>query len=445
MIEIQLPDEVKNIISELEQNGHEAYVVGGCVRDCILGKAPKDWDITTSAKPEEIKSIFNKTIDTGIQHGTVTVIVNRTGFELTTYRVDGEYSDGRHPENVVFTPDLKEDLRRRDFTINAMAYNDRNGLIDEFCGQEDLEKCIIRCVGDPDRRFEEDALRMMRAVRFSARLNFDIDTETVRAIKKLAPTLNRISMERIRDEFMGIITSPNPSKIHELYELGLTDVFFQEWNRMENTEQNTIHHIYNVAQHTIKVMENIEADPILRLAACLHDVGKPDCIKTDEEGDHFKGHPAVSADMSVSIMRRLKFDNDTIKKVKKLVLYHDIRPNNSEKEVRRTISKTGTDIYPELFMLKRADIAGQSDYRRQEKLQLIADFEKNRNSIMNKNQALCIKDLSISGKDIIDLGVKMGPDVGKMLERLLNYVLDKPEDNDRDILVDLCRKWISKD
>ena len=225
MIVLQLPIEVKNIISKLEQNGHEAYAVGGCVRDCILGKTPKDWDITTSAKPEEIKSLFKKTVDTGIQHGTVTIIENHTGYEVTTYRLDGKYSDGRHPESVEFTPDLKEDLKRRDFTINAMAYNDENGLVDEFCGQEDLKNGIIRCVGDPAKRFEEDALRMMRAVRFSARFGFDIESKTKQAIVDLAPTLDRISMERIREEFIGVITSPNPSKIHELYHMGLTRVF----------------------------------------------------------------------------------------------------------------------------------------------------------------------------------------------------------------------------
>ncbi len=443
MIVLQLPKEVKNIISKLEQNGHEAYAVGGCVRDCILGKTPKDWDITTSAKPEEIKSLFKKTVDTGIQHGTVTVIDNHNGYEVTTYRLDGKYSDGRHPESVEFTPDLKEDLKRRDFTINAMAYNDINGLVDEFCGQEDLEKGIIRCVGDPTKRFEEDALRMMRAVRFSARFGFEIENKTEQAIMALAPTLEKISMERIREEFIGVITSPNPSKVHELYHMGLTKAFLWEWDRMEETTQNTIHHNYNVAEHTIKVMENVPQDTILRMAACLHDVGKPECRLTDERGDHFKGHPAVGAEMATKIMRRLKFDNDTNKAVQKLILYHDLRPIDDEKAVRKVMNKTGDDIYPALFILKRADILGQSDYKRDEKIKLIEAFEKNRQSILDKKQAVSLKELAIGGADIMSLGVNKGPEIGMILHRLLDLVIENPEDNDKDILINKCKEWIN--
>jgi len=443
LIVLQLPKEVKNIISKLEQNGHEAYAVGGCVRDCILGRTPKDWDITTSAKPEEIKSLFKKTVDTGIQHGTVTVIENHNGYEVTTYRLDGKYSDGRHPESVEFTPDLKEDLKRRDFTINAMAYNDKNGLVDEFCGQDDLEKSIIRCVGDPMKRFEEDALRMMRAVRFSARFGFDIEDKTEQAIMALAPTLEKISMERIREEFIGVITSPNPSKMHELYHMGLTRVFLWEWDQMEETAQNTIHHSYNVAEHTIKVMENVPQNTILRMAACLHDVGKPECRLTDERGDHFKGHPTVGAEMAANIMRRLKFDNDTNKAVQKLILYHDLRPGDDEKSVRKVMNKTGDDIYPALFILKRADVLGQSEYKRDEKIKLIEAFEKNRQSILDKKQAVSLKELAIGGADIMSLGVNKGPEIGVILHRLLDLVIENPEDNDKDILIKKCKEWIN--
>lgn len=437
-MKMELPAAVENIIQTLEEHGHEAYAVGGCVRDSILGKEPKDWDITTSALPEEVKEVFGHTIDTGIQHGTVTVMMDHEGYEVTTYRVDGEYKDGRHPEQVTFTPSLLEDLKRRDFTINAMAYNPTRGLVDEFDGQGDLKRHIIRAVGEPEKRFTEDALRMMRAIRFAARLDFDIEKDTYEAISKLAPTLSKVSAERIRDEFEKTICSDHPEHIRKLYETGLLDIFLPEWRAMEETPQHTIHHKYNVADHTVEVMRHTPANRILRLAALLHDVAKPACRTTDEKNvDHFKGHPEKGAEMAGVILKRMRYDNDTIQKVKVLVRYHDERPSDTERSVRRAVAKIGPKACPDLFLLKRGDMLGQSDYHRAEKLNQIDYFERRYYEIMEKKEALCIKDLAIGGRELMELGLPKGPALGQVLGILLDNVLDDPNLNDRETLIDL--------
>ena len=441
-MKIELPLDVKNIIKTLEENGHAAYAVGGCVS--ILGEIPKDWDITTSAKPEDVKALFKKTIDTGIQHGTVTVMLGKNAYEVTTFRVDGEYLDGRHPENVEFTNNLSEDLKRRDFTINAMAYNDDVGLVDEFDGISDLKKGVIKCVGEPKERFSEDALRMLRAIRFAARFGFAIENKTYEAICELAPTLSKVSAERIREEFVKIICSDNPDRLYELYKTGLSKVFIPEWDAMEETEQNSPHHIYNVADHTVMVIQGVESKyKILRLAAFFHDVGKPECKTTDENGrDHFNGHPQVGAGMTGKIMRRLKFDNNTIKRVQRLVRFHDERPGNTERAARRLLNRMGSDIAGELILLKTADILAQSDYLREEKVQNLMDLRDNLESVINKKQAICIKDLKINGKDLMNLGLESGPKIGIVLKELLNHVIDQPQDNTRDKLLELAREII---
>ena len=263
-MKIVLPEKVKFIIETLETHGYESYAVGGCVRDTMLHRTPGDWDITTQAKPEQVKEIFAEknihTIDTGIQHGTVTVMVEHEGFEVTTYRIDGEYEDARHPKNVQFTASLLEDLKRRDFTINAMAYNDKNGLIDAFDGVGDLERGVIRCVGCAMERFSEDALRMLRAVRFAAQLGFDIEAETKEAMVKLAPDIAKISAERIQTELVKLITSAHPGEIRTAWETGLTAVFLPEFDRMMATPQNTKHHCYSVGEHTVAALEHIVGD-----------------------------------------------------------------------------------------------------------------------------------------------------------------------------------------
>ena len=314
-IKILLPEKVNMIIHTIQAAGFEAYAVGGCVRDSILGRVPDDWDITTSAKPEDIKKLFKRTIDTGIEHGTVTVMLEAEGFEVTTYRIDGEYEDSRHPKEVTFTSNLREDLRRRDFTINAMAYNDEVGLVDIFEGISDIEKKIIRCVGDAKERFTEDALRMMRAVRFSAQLGYSIDEGTKEAIKELAPTLKKISAERVQVELVKLVTSNNPDYLKIAYETKITAIVLPEFDLCMETEQKNPHHMYSVGEHTLWSMKYVERDKVLRLAMLFHDMGKPEAITTDDKGiHHFHGHNELSSQITREVLRRLRFDNDTIHK-----------------------------------------------------------------------------------------------------------------------------------
>ena len=271
---LQLPAAVNMIIDVLQAHGYEGFAVGGCVRDSVLNRTPDDWDITTSATPYQVKELFSKTVDTGLQHGTVTVMVHGVGYEVTTYRIDGEYEDGRHPKEVQFTSNLTEDLKRRDFTINAMAYSKDRGLIDEFGGMQDLQRKIIRCVGDPWQRFGEDALRILRAVRFAAQLGFEIEENTKKAIVELTPTLSKISAERIQTETVKLLMSDRPQMWRSVYDLGITRIIMPEFDAIMETPQNTPHHMYNVGEHTLKALSLTEKDRILRLTMLLHDIGK---------------------------------------------------------------------------------------------------------------------------------------------------------------------------
>ena len=443
---IDIPEKAKFIIDTISAAGFEAYVVGGCVRDSILGRMPMDWDITTSAKPQEVKALFKRTIDTGIQHGTVTVMLDKEGFEVTTYRIDGKYEDSRHPKEVTFTPNLEEDLKRRDFTINAMAYNDRDGLIDIFGGIDDINQKVIRCVGDAEARFREDALRMMRAVRFSAQLGYDIHEDTAAAIKKLANTLDKISAERIQVELVKMLSSDYPEKIRDAYELGITKVILPEFDRMMETGQNHPHHMYNVGEHTIHSICNIEKDRVLRLAMLFHDIGKPDTLVIDEKNiTHFHGHPVMGEEITKNILRRLKFDNDTIRIVSRLVRYHDygngVQPDM--RIVRRGVNKIGEDIFPLLFSVRRADVLAQSKYMSEEKLALIDRWEEIYNQIVEQKQCVSLNTLAVNGKDLIELGYKPGPEIGNALHYLLEQVLDNPEYNDKEILYNILSDFRS--
>lgn len=441
---IDLPQNVNFIIDTLYEHGFEAYAVGGCVRDSLLGRPPQDWDITTSAKPAQVKAIFDHTIDTGIQHGTVTVMLEHVGYEVTTYRIDGEYEDARHPKEVTFTSNLKLDLERRDFTINAMAYNHRAGLVDEFDGIGDLKAHVIRCVGCAHDRFSEDALRMFRAVRFAAQLGFDIEAQTKAAIKELAPALSKVSAERIQVELVKLLTSDHPQMMRDLYELGLTAVFMPEFDVMMQTPQHNKHHMYSVGEHTLHALEHVRADKILRLTMLLHDVAKPVCITTDEEGqNHFKKHPVVGADMTRKILRRLKFDNRTTDCCFKLVKEHDDRPAITERNVRRAMSRIGTELFPLLFEVKRADTLGQSMYRRAEKLEYIAEYERVYRKILADHQCVSKKEMKINGSDLIKMGVEPGPKLGDILDRLYEQVLDDPSLNEAQKLKELANKIIT--
>ncbi|MBR1860323.1 MAG: CCA tRNA nucleotidyltransferase [Lachnospiraceae bacterium] len=432
-MKIEIPERANLIIRTLEEAGYEAYTVGGCVRDSVLGREPQDWDITTSASPRQVKALFRRTVDTGLKHGTVTVLQGDEGFEVTTYRIDGLYEDGRHPKEVTFTRELKEDLRRRDFTINAMAYNERDGLVDLYGGLSDIENRVIRCVGDPMERFGEDALRMLRAVRFAAQLGYSIAPETEEAIKALAGNLNKISEERIHTELIKLLVSDNPGELRKAYELGLTAVFLPEFDRAMETPQNHPHHCYNVGEHTIHGIEGVRPDPVLRLAMLFHDIGKPETIETDGDGKtHFHGHPAVSADMAVKILRRLKLDNDTINKVALLVRYHDYgtgRPATG-RVVRRALNKLGRELLPMLLEVMKADVMAQSDYMREEKLENIREWDRMYKEVLEKDECFSLKDLKITGKDLIGLGVKPGPAIGEILGVLLDEVMEEPGKND---------------
>ena len=433
---IQLPEKVKRIIQTITDAGYEAYAVGGCIRDSILGREPDDWDITTSAMPYQVKELFPRTIDTGILHGTVTVMLDKEGFEVTTYRIDGEYEDSRHPREVTFTPSLIEDLKRRDFTINAMAYNDEAGLVDIFDGMRDIEKGLIRCVGNPMERFTEDALRMMRAVRFSAQLGYEIEEQTCKAIRQLAPNLCHISAERIQAELVKLVISPHPENLRIAWETGITAVILPEFNDCMKTQQHNPHHCYSVGEHTLKAMEAIRADKVLRLTMLFHDIGKPEKLITDEKGiDHFYGHPALSEEMSRNILRRLKFDNHTIHLVSRLVRYHDYKVEPIQRNVRRAIMKVGEDIFPYLFEVKQADIDAQSDHLRQEKLKNLEDVRRIYEQIIKEQQCVSLKTLAVTGKDLIEAGMKPGKELGEVLQRLLDFVVEDPSRNKKELLL----------
>lgn len=437
---IQLPDKVHKIIETLTAAGYEAYAVGGCIRDSMLGRVPNDWDITTSAAPENVKSLFSRTVDTGIKHGTVTVLMDREGFEVTTYRIDGIYEDGRHPKEVTFTASLKEDLRRRDFTINAMAYNEQTGLVDLFGGMQDIERGMIRCVGNAEERFTEDALRMLRAVRFSAQLGYGIEEDTKKAIRKLAPNLKRISAERIQAELVKLVVSDHPDYLRTACETGITEQILPEFDLCMRTPQNNPHHCYSVGEHILHAMTEVEPDKVLRLGMLFHDIGKPQTLTVDGEGiTHNKGHAEVGEKLTGQILRRLKFDNDTIRKVTKLVRYHDQKVEASPGGVRRAVNRMGDDIFRMLFAVKYADILAQSDHMREEKLKELAYIQTLYEESRRKQECMSLKDLAVTGTDLIALGMPPGKEIGALLNKLLVIVLEEPERNTREELLRICR------
>ena len=443
-MKINLPEKVLMIINNLQFHGYEAYAVGGCVRDSILARQPEDWDITTSARPQEIKRIFRRTVDTGIEHGTVTVLVGKDSFEVTTYRVDGEYEDNRHPKEVRFTNKLEEDLRRRDFTINAMAYNDEVRLVDVFGGMQDLNHHLIRCVGDPRERFSEDALRILRAVRFSAQLDFPIEPETAAAVREMAPSLRNISAERIQAELVKLLVSTNPERLRDAYELGITKVILPEWDAMEGVAQNTPHHKYTVAEHTVRALKNVKQDKVLRLTMLFHDMGKPRAKTTDENGrDHFKGHALISEKIAGKVLRRLKFDNETIRKVTRLVCYHDYRMEATPKNVRRAMNRIGVELFPYYLAVRLADVKAQSPYRRREKIENIVAVRELYRKALLEDECVTLRQLAVSGRELMDLGMKPGRDLGSMLSELLEYVIDDPARNRKDILCDYVKEKLN--
>ncbi|MCR5792511.1 MAG: CCA tRNA nucleotidyltransferase [Lachnospiraceae bacterium] len=451
-MKMEIPAAVADILEKLQANGFEAYAVGGCVRDALLGREPEDWDITTSALPQEVKKIFRRTIDTGIEHGTVTVMIDKTGYEVTTYRIDGDYEDSRHPKDITFTASLKEDLKRRDFTINAMAYNPQEGLVDIFGGQEDLEKGIIRCVGSARERFDEDALRILRAVRFAGQLGFEIEEETKQAIPEKAAALTRISAERIRVELDKLLVSSHPEKLLVASETDILKYVLPEYDVMLRTPQNNPHHIYSVGKHCMKALQCVneyclanEIDrkqrSVLSWVMLLHDAGKPEMKTTDFAGiDHFKGHAEVSAKLAHNILRRLKFDNQTISLVTRLIKWHDYRFTPEEKHMRRAANRIGVDIMDLLFIVETMDVRAQNPETWEAKLSIIQKAEEIYQEILKKQQCLNLKDLAVNGGDLMREGYQAGPKLGEILNYLLECVLENPEQNQKETLLRLTKE-----
>ncbi len=447
----RIPQKVNMIIEELMQQGYEAYAVGGCVRDMVLGREPEDWDITTSATPQEVKKIFRRTVDTGIQHGTVTVLMDKEHFEVTTYRLDGEYEDSRHPKEVSFTSSLKEDLKRRDFTINAMAFNEKEGFIDLFGGMEDIRRKLVRCVGSAGERFSEDALRILRAIRFSAQLGFSIEEETLAAVKARAANLNNISAERIRVELTKLLLSDHPDRLRDLYETGITKVVLPEFDQLMTTEQLNDHHIYSVGEHTLKAVGevagrqeassfDIRERTVLRWTMLLHDIEKPSCISIGRDGQHhFYGHQEKGALTAKRILRRLKFDNDTIDCVIHLIRWHDHLFELTPAGMRKTMCRIGKEYMPLLFEVCRADACAKHPDYTQKKLAQLEEARRLYQGILDRGECVNLKELNVNGNDLIAMGMKPGRQVGEVLAYLLEQVLENPELNHRDTLLEMAR------
>ena len=437
---IHIPDEVKTAISTLAANGFEAYIVGGCVRDSLLGGNPKDYDITTSAEPEEVEKIFGnfRVIETGIKHGTVTVLINKIPLEITTFRIDSDYSDNRHPENVTFTKSLEEDTARRDFTMNALAYNDERGICDFYGGTDDIKNKIIRCVGDADKRFGEDALRIMRAIRFSSVLGFEIEENTKRAVFKNKELLRNISSERIASELVKLLCGANVRKVLMEY-IDVLGVVIPELLPMKGFDQKNIHHIYDVLEHTAAAVENIEPTPVLRLTALFHDIGKPECFFMKDGQGHFYGHADIGADMTTKILSHLKFDNNTKNTVTKLVKIHDVQIEETDTAVKRCMNKHTPEIFFLLLKMKRADTLAQSPMCR-ERLEYLDRLEKRANEIINRKACFSMKDLAVNGNDLIKLGVKPGKELGNILKYLLEAVIEGKLPNDKNTLIKFTKE-----
>ena len=453
---IILPENVKRIIKTLEAAGFEAYAVGGCVRDALLNRVPQDWDITTSALPEEVKRLFRRTVDTGIEHGTVTIMCGQEGFEVTTYRIDGTYEDCRHPDSVTFTRNLREDLLRRDFTINAMAYNESTGLVDLFGGIEDLQAGIIRAVGTPAERFSEDALRILRAVRFAAQLGFTIEPETKEAMKELAGNLKMVSAERIREELTKLLGSEHPEELFEARTLGITADWLPEWDLMCDTPQENVHHIYDVARHTMETIRGLhqtkeyrnasaKEQAMLNYTMLLHDSAKPQCKTFDEKGQaHFYGHAKPGAAKAKEVLRRLKFDNETIDSCEKLIYYHDTLYRRKGEEpavtVRFLMNRIGTERMPFLFAVFAADAGAKAPQYLDGCLKRIEMLREAYETVVSEGHCVNLKMLAVNGADLMALGYPAGPALGEALNGLLEDVLLNPEHNVKDYLLEKAKK-----
>lgn len=441
-IRIEMPSGAKAIIEKLEKTGHEAFIVGGCVRDALRGARPNDWDICTSALPEETLSLFraagDRVIETGIKHGTVTVLYDGVGYEVTTYRIDGAYRDNRHPESVTFTARVEDDLARRDFTVNAMAYSEKRGIIDPFNGRADLKMKLLRCVGDPETRFSEDGLRILRAMRFSSQLSFSIEGETSATIHELKGLIGNISAERVRDELVKLVMGEGVKPVLAEYRDVMAEII-PELEPCFDFEQHNRWHIYDVWQHIIESVTLSERDEYVRLAMLLHDIGKPSCFTLDERGvGHFYGHADVSEQLAHVILRRLRFDNDTIAEVTELIKYHDMVIVETPASIRRLLGRLGEERFSRLLSVRLADAYAQAPKSIAERLPETANIRRLASAIISEGACIALHDLAINGRDLIEAGFLPGPVIGRVLDELLNRVIDDPALNTRELLLKIA-------
>lgn len=449
-LKIEIPSGANEIIHTLQNNEYEAFLCGGAVRDNLLGRPIHDYDITTSATPDEMMEIFKdmKVIETGLQHGTITILIDDEAYECTTYRIDDNYSDNRRPDSVTFTRSLEEDLKRRDFTVNAMVYNDEVGLVDPFNGMEDIEHYKIRCVGRAEDRFSEDALRILRAIRFASQLGFVVDSDVSLNIHKMYKNLENVSIERINSEFCKIALSSEFYNQLTLYP-EVFSLFIPEIKDMIGFKQNNPYHIYDVWNHTVHAVQAYKCDCepenpkdlITSLAIFFHDFGKPHCYQDDEDGiRHFKGHGRVSADMTDEIMKRLKFDNDTREKVVELVYYHDATFEVGKKYVKRWLNKIGEEQFKRLLNIRRADIKAQADTGQKTRLQKVDNIEYVLEEVLQHDECFSLKDLAVNGKDLIGIGYKPGKEIGEILNNLMDLVISGEYINEKEKLLEIAKK-----
>lgn len=437
---VKLSKSCEKIIDKLIGAGFSAYAVGGAVRDCLLGVPAHDFDVTTSAEPVEVKALFQKTFDTGIKHGTVTVLEDGEAVEVTTFRAEGEYLDNRKPESVTLVKDVREDLARRDFTVNALCYNKHEGLIDLFSGLDDLNNKIIRAIGNPEERFCEDALRILRAVRFSAQLGFEIEENTKNAIVKCAHLVKNLSVERIAAELDKILMSDSPEHLKMLYDLGVLVHICPEMCDCFRTEQNTRWHIYDVGAHSVEVIKNCPKVLYLRYASLMHDWGKPHTKGINEHGeDMFRNHAKISVELAENFCRKYKFSNERRDKIVRLVKYHDIEILPEKKYVKRAINKVGDDIFYDLICLKRADCLSQNLELTASRLPYIDRLFELYAEIKENCEPFGIKNLTINGNDIKELGYE-GQQIGEVLNFLLEKVIENPELNEKEKLIEIVKK-----
>jgi tRNA nucleotidyltransferase (CCA-adding enzyme) len=431
-----LPPQVNTAISMLYAAGYEAFLVGGAVRDYVRDNSPaKDWDITTNALPAQVESVFSgyHLIETGLKHGTVTVVIDHEPIEITTYRIDGDYSDHRHPDSVHFTRSLKEDLERRDFTMNALAYSPQKGIVDLVGGRKDIEDGIVRCVGDPNHRFQEDGLRMLRALRFASVYGMAIEAETASAIHRNKELLKGIAAERIQVELTKMLCGKGVTKVLEEFS-DVIAIPIPEILPMFHFEQRNPHHDKDVWDHTIAVIESITPEPVLRWAALLHDIGKPSCFSLAEEGiGHFFGHSDQSTSMAESILSRLRFDNASKEQIVRLVRYHDMPITADRKPIKRLLSKHGEDATRQLIELHKADTLGQSAICRH-RIAIFEEVSQMINEILQEESCFTLKDLAANGHDMMTLGFQ-GPTIGRVLQECLDAVLDEQIPNEHEALM----------